>query len=55
MDMLWFAKDHQVPVSEVAQVMGIDEAQVERAFKDFDRKQRTTAYLRMQPVMLTDE
>lgn len=55
MDMLWFAKDHQVPVSEVAQVMGIEEAQVERAFKDFDRKQRTTAYLRMQPVMLTDE
>jgi hypothetical protein len=31
--------------------MGLDEVQVVRAFKDFNRKQKTTDYLRMNPVL----
>ncbi len=52
MDMLWFAQEHKVPLSTVAQVLGLEEIQVERAFKDFARKQRTTDYLRLNPVFL---
>ena len=50
MDLLWYAKEHQVPVAEVAQVMGLTETQVQRVFNDLTRKQSTTAYLRMSPL-----
>jgi NAD+ synthase len=53
MDMLWYAQEHAVPIAEVAQGMGLDEVQVERAFNDFNRKQRTTDYLRMNPVLFS--
>ncbi len=43
MDLLWYGMDHQVPVEEVARVMGLNAAQVARAFADFRRKARTTA------------
>jgi len=52
MDMLWYAQEHDVAIPEVARALQIDEEQVERAFRDFTRKQRTTDYLRMAPVML---
>ena len=50
MDLLWYAQEHKVPIPEVAHVMGLTEEQVERAFRDFERKRRTTAYLRSMPV-----
>lgn len=50
MDLLWYAQEHQVPLAEVAQIMGLTEVQVQRAFDDFNRKEHTTAYLRMPPV-----
>jgi NAD+ synthase len=55
LDRLWFAMEHQVPVPEVAQVMGLSEVQVQRAFDDIQRKQRTTNYLRMAPPILQPE
>jgi hypothetical protein len=48
------AQEHQVPAAEVAQVMGLTETQVQHAFDDFTRKQRTTQYLRMVPLELGD-
>ena len=50
MDMLWYAQEHQVPVQQVAEVMGLSEQQVLRAYADFNRKARTTEYLRMPPI-----
>ncbi|HOK48083.1 MAG TPA: NAD(+) synthase [Bryobacteraceae bacterium] len=50
MDLLWFAQEHGYPPAEVAAVMGLTEVQVQRAYNEFTRKQRTTAYLRMAPV-----
>ena len=50
MDLLWYAQEHDVPVSEVAQVMGLAEEQVQRVFSDLARKQRTTEYLRTLPI-----
>ncbi len=54
MDLLWYAQEHDVPISEVAQVMGLTEVQVQRAFDDFTRKQRTTEYLRMPPLGIAE-
>ena len=47
MDLLWYAQENAVPVSIVAEAMGLSEIQVQRAFDDFNRKARTTDYLRL--------
>ncbi|MFU8773770.1 MAG: NAD(+) synthase, partial [Anaerolineales bacterium] len=52
MDQLWHAQEQSRPVDEVAREMGLTEGQVQRAFDDFTRKQRTTAYLRLPVVRL---
>jgi NAD+ synthase len=52
MDLLWYAKENEVPVADVAEVMELTEDQVQRAFNDFTRKERTTEYLRMTPITL---
>jgi NAD+ synthase len=52
LDLLWYAKEHQVPKVEAARVMGLNEVQVGRAFDDIDRKIRTTDFLRLLPPML---
>jgi len=49
MDLLWFAQEHNVPLAEVAEIMGLTEIQVKRAFDDFTRKLRGTEYLRLAP------
>ena len=54
MDLLWYAQEHGVPIPQVAQVMGLSEVQVQRAFDDFTRKGRTTDYLRLQPLGVED-
>ncbi len=51
MDLLWYAQEHGVPVPEVAAVMDLSEAQVQRAFNDFTRKHRTTEYIRTAPII----
>jgi len=50
MDLLWYAQEHDVPLPEVAQVMGLTKEQVQRAWADFSRKRRTTQYLRTLPI-----
>ena len=54
MDLLWYAQEHDVPVPEVAQVMGLTEEQVQRVFTDLTRKHRTTQYLRTLPIDYSD-
>ncbi len=51
MDLLWYAQENQIPVPEVAQVMGLTEEQVQNAFNDFTRKHRTTEYIRTPPIV----
>lgn len=50
MDLLWYALEHGVPVSEAAQTMGLTDEQTKRAFADLTRKKRTTEYLRALPL-----
>lgn len=49
MDLLWFAMEQGFRASQIAGIMNLTEAQVERAFEDFTRKRRSTEYLRMPP------
>ncbi len=52
LDHLLYAWEHEVPKAEAAQVLGLPEEAVERAYKDFTSKNRTTAHLREMPYTL---
>jgi NAD+ synthase len=54
MDLLWYAYERDVPASEAATAIGLTEPQVQRVYNDFQRKQRTTEYLRLAPVEMID-
>ena len=54
MDLLWYAQEHGVPLEQVGQTLGLTEQQVQNAFDDLSRKQRTTNYLRMMPPSLAE-
>lgn len=46
MDLLWYAEEHRVPAAQVAATMDLSVEQVERAFRQFAQRRRTTEYLR---------
>jgi NAD+ synthase len=52
MDLCLYAVNHGVSADEVAPVVGITPAQVERVFKDIEAKRRATRYLHMRPLLI---
>jgi len=50
MDLLWYGYENGYEPSEVAPVMGMTEEQVKSVFVNFQRKYKTTEYLRMAPI-----
>jgi NAD+ synthase len=52
MDLLWYAHERGVPISEVVRASGLTVQQIERAYSDFTRKHRAAAYLRTEPISL---
>ena len=54
MDQLWVAQERGLPPEEAACALGMEAEEVRNAFADFDRKRRTTEYLRAAPVFLTE-
>ncbi len=52
MDLLLWAKNHQVSVDNAAQVMDLEPAQVERVYKDIDRKRATTLPLHLTGILV---
>jgi NAD+ synthase len=50
LDLLWYAQENCMPITEAAALTGLTEIQVQRAWDDILRKKHTTDYLRMQPV-----
>jgi NAD+ synthase len=50
MDLYWYGFENGYPAKEVAEVMGETTDRVEALFRNFDRKRKTTEYLRMQPI-----
>jgi NAD+ synthase len=52
MDMCLYAKNHGIPATEVAPVLGLTPEQVERVFRDIEQKRRTTHYLHARPLLV---
>jgi NAD+ synthase len=50
MDRYWYGFENGYSAKEVAQEMGESEEQVLALFNNFERKKRTTEYLRMAPI-----
>ncbi len=46
MDILWHGYEKGYPAEEVGKVMGMTKEEVEKVFNNFDRKSKTTQYLR---------
>jgi NAD+ synthase len=52
LDLILWAKNHQVAPADVAKELGYTEEQVQRVYADIDQKRRTTAYLHAPPLLL---
>jgi len=52
MDLLLWAKNHEVEAADAAQVMGLSPIQVERVYRDIDRKRATTLPLHLTSLLL---
>jgi len=50
MDLFWYGYENGYSPDEVAKVMGKTENEVISIYKNFERKQKTTEYLRMLPI-----
>jgi NAD+ synthase len=50
MDKLWYGFENGYSPEEVAEVMGQTKEQVKALFNNFERKKKTTEYLRMSPI-----
>jgi NAD+ synthase len=50
MDLLWFAYENRYSPEEVAPVLEVTSEDVMRNYKNFERKQKTTNYLRQAPI-----
>lgn len=50
MDLYWYAFENDYNPEEVASIMSSTKEEVQRIFAGFDRKIKTTEYLRMEPI-----
>ena len=50
MDLLWYGWENGYLAQEVAQILNFTEDLVNKYFKNFERKQKTSEYLRMAPI-----
>jgi len=50
MDLFWYGFENDYPAEEVGKVMGRTTEDVKNIYKNMERKQKTTAYLRMKPI-----
>jgi NAD+ synthase len=50
MDIYWFGFENGYSPAEIAAVMDEKEERVEALFRNFERKKKTTEYLRMSPI-----
>ncbi len=50
MDLIWYGWENGYPAEEVGKVMGKTIVEIENIYKNFERKRKTTEYLRMKPI-----
>ena len=51
-DMLLYSWENEVPLDQVSEVMNLDKEQIERVYRDFTSKYKTTKPLRVMPPNL---
>ncbi|MGN6533006.1 MAG: NAD(+) synthase [Ginsengibacter sp.] len=54
MDLLWYGYENGYNPSEVGAALGKNEEEIKSIFANFKRKQKTTEYLRMKPLVTSD-
>lgn len=50
MDLIWYGWENGYPAEEVGKVMERTPQEIENIYKGFERKKKTTEYLRMRPI-----
>ena len=50
MDLIWYGWENKYPAAEVGKVMDKTEEEIENIYRNFERKRKTTDYLRMRPI-----
>lgn len=50
MDLIWYGWENNYPAEEVGTVMGKSTKEIQNIYKSFERKKKTTEYLRMKPI-----
>ena len=50
MDLIWYGWENNYPAEEVGKVMEKSTREIENIYKSFERKKKTTEYLRMKPI-----
>lgn len=50
MDLIWYGWEHGYPPEEVGKVMDRSTQEIENIYRNFERKRKTTEYLRMRPI-----
>ena len=50
MDLIWYGWENGYPAEEVGKVMDRTTQDIENIYKNFERKRKTTEYLRMRPI-----
>lgn len=51
MDLIWYGWENGYPPEEVGKVMHKSEQEILNIYKNFERKRKTTEYLRMRPIL----
>jgi NAD+ synthase len=54
MDICLYGKNHGMPASEIAGILGLTDAQVERVYRDIESKRHATRYLHLKPLLIDD-
>ena len=52
MDLCLYARNHGVPLADVAAALGLTTEQIERVFRDIEQKRRSTGYLHREPLLV---
>ncbi len=50
LDLIWWGMEHEIPARDMAAELNLTVEQIERVCRDIRQKQRTTEYLRSQPL-----
>lgn len=50
MDLIWYGWENNYPANEVGNIMNKTTQDIENIYRNFERKRKTTEYLRMRPI-----